>query len=66
MPAVLNAANEIAVHAFLDDKIPFYMITEAVCNVVDEMAHTANKHTLSQIIDCDREARERAKIYLGL
>ena len=66
LPAVLNAANEVAVSAFLNGKIPFYKITEGVCFVADEMAHAANSHSLEDIISCDREARERICKYLSL
>ena len=66
LPAVLNAANEIAVNAFLNEKIPFYKITEGVCFVADEMAYAQNVHTLDGIISCDREARERISKYLSL
>lgn len=64
MPAVLNAANEIAVNAFLNGKIPFYKITESVCNVADDMTYAKNAHTLEEILNCDREAREKTKRYL--
>ena len=66
LPAVLNAANEIAVNAFLNGKIPFYKITEGVCCVVDDMSYASNAHTLEEILNCDREAREKALKYLSV
>ena len=36
MPVVLNAANEIAVAAFLERKIPFTMIPELIEKVMDK------------------------------
>ena len=66
VPAVLNAANEIAVEAFLHDKISFAAITESVCSVVADMAQAANVHTLDGILACDQEARERARSLLRL
>ena len=60
LPAVLNAANEIAVSEFLKGKIGFYAITEIVCSVVDSMQAAKNIHTLEGIIECDREARRAA------
>ena len=60
MPAALNAANEVAVAAFLDRRIELLQIFDAVLGTVDEMPHAARAHTLSEILDIDREARERA------
>lgn len=61
LPAVLNAANEIAVAEFLKGNIGFYSITECVCSVVDGMQHAKNEHTLDGIIAADRAAREMAR-----
>ena len=56
LPAVMNAANEIAVEAFLDRRIPFPKIWEAVGSVMD--AHETLEHpTLDQILDADAWAR---------
>ena len=66
VPAVLNAANEIAVDAFLHDKISFAAITDSVLSVVNEMADVAAVHTLDGILACDREARERTRLHLKL
>ena len=60
VPAVLNAANEVAVAAFLDRKIELLQIFDTVLGVLDDMPHAAKAHTLSEILDMDREARERA------
>ncbi len=65
LPAVLNAANEVAVSEFLSGRIGFYSITEAVCSVVDAMRSASMIHGLDGILACDREARERAYIALG-
>ncbi len=66
LPAVLNAANEVAVGRFLEDKIGFYTITESVCSVVDKMQYAKDIHTLEGILDCDREARRLAEKTLGV
>ena len=66
MTAVLNAANEVAVSAYLAEKISFGAISDAVCATVSEMNRAANIHTLSGILESDAEARERAALYLGL
>ena len=66
LPAVLNAANEIAVAEFLKGSIGFYTITECVCSVVDSMQAAKNIHDLDGIISADREARQLAKDILGI
>jgi 1-deoxy-D-xylulose-5-phosphate reductoisomerase len=61
MPAVLNAANEIAVEAFVNRKITFPQITEVVRRTMD--AHKAVSHpTLEQILEADSWARRAAAI----
>ncbi|MBR2353797.1 MAG: 1-deoxy-D-xylulose-5-phosphate reductoisomerase [Clostridia bacterium] len=58
LPAVLNAANEVAVAEFLKDRIPFYEITEKVCETVEELQSAAKIHDLEGILSADRAARE--------
>jgi len=59
MPAVLNAANEVAVHAFLTDKISFTDIAGIIDQAME--AHTVNpKPALSDILAADRKARKKA------
>ena len=58
-PAVLNAANEVAVHAFLADRIPFPAIVDTVEEVLT--GHTAEDLAdLEAALAWDRWARERA------
>ena len=57
LPAVLNAANEVAVGAFLDRRIQFYRITEAVTDTVERMQGARDAHDLSSILELDLEAR---------
>ena len=60
VPAVLNAANEIAVAEFLTGKIAFSDISKAVCQVVSDLSKEASKaHTLEEILEYDRDARTR-------
>ena len=66
LPAVLNAANEIAVAAFLQERISFVQLMESVCRTVDDMQGAAQVHSLDEIIASDREARERTKSILSL
>ena len=59
LPAVLNAANEVAVEAFVNRKINFPQITEAVRLVMD--AHKIMSHPgLEQILEADAWARREA------
>ena len=56
LPAVLNAANEVAVEAFVNRKINFPQITETVRRTMD--AHQVVSHpTLEQILEADAWAR---------
>jgi 1-deoxy-D-xylulose-5-phosphate reductoisomerase len=57
LPAVLNAANEVAVGAFLDRRIQFYRITEAVIETVERMQSARDAHDLGSILELDLEAR---------
>ena len=63
LPGVFNAANEVAVEAFLEEKISFPRIWEMVEKV---MAVHANekKPDLAAIIAADQEARVQAKLAL--
>lgn len=55
---VLNAANEVAVAAFLEGRIPFPRIWESVAEVMDD-CHTDHPD-LGQVIETDRIARGMA------
>ena len=57
LPAVLNAANEVAVDSFLKEKISFYQIVDSVCNVVEKMSNASKLNSLDEILECDKEAR---------
>jgi 1-deoxy-D-xylulose-5-phosphate reductoisomerase len=59
MPAVLNAANEIAVAAFLGERIGFTGIPKVVETVM--AAHAVRSHAdIQEIIDADAWARREA------
>ena len=59
LPAVLNAANEVAVEAFVNRKVNFPQITLIVARVMD--AHKVVSHpTLEQILAADAWARIEA------
>ncbi len=59
MPAVFNAANEVAVDAFVNRRINFPQITATVRRVMD--AHQVVDHpTLEKILEADAWARKEA------
>jgi 1-deoxy-D-xylulose-5-phosphate reductoisomerase len=63
-PAVLNAANEIAVAAFLDRKIGFTDIAATVDKTMQ--AHEAFAPVaLEEYLQADRWAREKAGALIG-
>jgi 1-deoxy-D-xylulose-5-phosphate reductoisomerase len=58
LPAVINASNEVAVAAFLNDKIKFYEIAESVLSVLYRMEREATAmHSLEEIMAIDLKAR---------
>jgi 1-deoxy-D-xylulose-5-phosphate reductoisomerase len=59
LPAVLNAANEIAVSAFLERKISFPRIWQTVSAVMDRHANVAHPD-LDAILRADQCARDEA------
>lgn len=59
LPAVLNAANEVAVSAFLDRKISFPRIWQTVAAVMDHHENVAHPD-LDAILRADQWAREEA------
>jgi 1-deoxy-D-xylulose-5-phosphate reductoisomerase len=61
-PAILNAANEIAVEAFLQRRIGFLDIVATVERVLDAMG-TPAATTLEQVIALDAEARQAARTF---
>lgn len=64
MPAVLNAANEVAVRAFLDGKIRLSDISIIIESVIDEH-EPISAMSLKTVLDVDAWARQRAIMKLG-
>ncbi len=58
-PAVLNAANEVAVAAFLDGRLPFLGIAEVVEAALDA-ADGSSARDLAELVEADAEARRLA------
>jgi 1-deoxy-D-xylulose-5-phosphate reductoisomerase len=59
-PAWLNAANEVAVTAFLDERIPWTAIAEVSKEALDRHDGT-NLESVDVVIEVDRRAREVAR-----
>ena len=59
MPAIMNAANEVAVERFCNGEIPFGGIWEIVGKVMEQSCVEKQK-TLEQILAADMEARKKA------
>jgi 1-deoxy-D-xylulose-5-phosphate reductoisomerase len=59
-PCVLNAANEIAVHAFLRGDLPFTGIPEVIDRTLEAVPPTTVRH-FSDLYAADTEAREAAR-----
>ncbi len=60
-PAVLSAADEIAVEAFLNGQIKFTEIAKLVYTVLKAAPQTPGHATLNQALEADRWAREMAQ-----
>ncbi len=60
LPAVLNAAGEAAVYAFLDGKIVFGDIDRIVAETVDAFSACSHVFDLAEILNADINAREYA------
>jgi len=66
MPAVLNAANEMAVTAFLEERIGFYDISRVV-EMVFARHERKEEPSLAEILEADRWARAEAlNIMIGM
>jgi 1-deoxy-D-xylulose-5-phosphate reductoisomerase len=63
LPAVLNAANEMAVQAFLKQRVPFVKIPEVIGKTMESHTVVTNP-TFNDIIDSDRWAREQARNFI--
>jgi 1-deoxy-D-xylulose-5-phosphate reductoisomerase len=58
-PCVLNAANEVAVHAFLDGRLGFTGIPAVIERALERLG-TEPVHSFESLYDADRAAREAA------
>jgi len=58
-PAVLNAADEVAVSAFLQRRISFPEIADVISDALDAQG-TRRANCIDEILAVDREVRDRA------
>ncbi len=65
MPAVMNAANEVAVEAFLEGRIGFTAIAESIERVMG--LHAPHElGSIEEVLEADRWGRRTAKEVLGV
>ena len=64
-PATLNAANEVAVQAFLDGATNFYGVTDCVAHVL-ERAASCDAPRLPAVLSADADARRAAREFLKI
>lgn len=60
VPAVLNASNEVAVEAFLTEKIPFTKIPKIIEKVMHQH-RSVKSPRLNDLLEADRWARQKAE-----
>jgi 1-deoxy-D-xylulose-5-phosphate reductoisomerase len=58
-PCILNAANEVAVHAFLEGRLSFLGIAEVIEQALDRLP-SGRIHAFESLYEADRRARELA------
>jgi len=59
-PAIFNAANEVAVSAFLDGRLAFNRITDVISAVLDRIPFTPVTQ-LGEVMEADQRSRELAQ-----
>jgi len=62
-PAILNAANEVAVQAFLDRRIGFRAIDRLIAQVMNKLPH-GEIADIGTVLEQDRRAREVAQNFI--
>ena len=60
-PTTLNAANEVAVEAFLERRIGLTAIPEVIAEVMDQLPLASPLDSLADVLAADRRARETAQ-----
>jgi 1-deoxy-D-xylulose-5-phosphate reductoisomerase len=65
MPAVLNAANEVAVQAFLDGRLNFGGIARVIGEVMNSWNNSGGEFSLESILEADARARTAAEAIIA-
>jgi 1-deoxy-D-xylulose-5-phosphate reductoisomerase len=65
LPCALNAADEIAVAAFLEKRLPFLGIAAVIEKVLEKMPRTS-LHSIADVLEADAEARRLARLEIQL
>jgi 1-deoxy-D-xylulose-5-phosphate reductoisomerase len=65
LPCALNAADEIAVAAFLEKRLPFLGIAVVIEKVLEKMPRTS-LHSIADVLEADAEARRLARVEIQL
>lgn len=63
-PCAMNAANEIAVAAFLCEKISFGKMVDCVINTTERFMNRNVLYDIDALFEIDKEARESAKQFI--
>ena len=64
-PVALNAANEVAVGAFLDRRIEFLRVAKVIEEVLETVPGFGEMKSMEAVVDADRWSRERAEKAIG-
>jgi 1-deoxy-D-xylulose-5-phosphate reductoisomerase len=62
MPAILNAANEVAVASFLDGRLRFTSIADTIRQCMDTIPNSSVT-SIECVLEADRQARDAASRY---
>ncbi|MBQ8416944.1 MAG: 1-deoxy-D-xylulose-5-phosphate reductoisomerase, partial [Clostridia bacterium] len=65
MPAVLNAANEVAVEAFLQNRLDFVGIFDVVLQTMNALSDASKIYSMEDIFAFDGAARSLANEFLA-
>jgi len=61
LPCALNAADEVAVEAFVAERLRFSEIPRVIESVMEQTPHAGTIDSLDEMLDCDQAARRRAR-----
>jgi 1-deoxy-D-xylulose-5-phosphate reductoisomerase len=64
MPCIMNAANEIAVQSFIEEKIAFVDIPNLIGNIMDNSGCFMENPTLEDLLKTDSEMRIKAQEWI--